>query len=291
MPPTRASIHSNETSHQTEKTIMTTSHKKSPTTAHDTSTIEAAPAAPAATATAPAAASIFLQPPPADAKIPTPPAGTSAPNGANYRAFLPRSTEVAALASAVTDLRKCTNFATLFGATALPYAQVLQAFDVGNQWTTMRNETAAWDAFCQTQEGIAWQTIRVMMDRLRPAFDLAVTGDATIASTMPGLAALLGAKKAIAQKAVATKKANKAAVARGEAPVHGVVGKRRLRAAQKALLPAAKAATAGAASSSTPPPTSANGSPPASAPVGGPQGGVTVVAPANGTPSNGTAAH
>jgi hypothetical protein len=289
MPPTRASIHSNETAHQTEKTIMTTSHKKSPTTAHETSATEAAPTvAPPATATAPAASSVFLQPPPADAKIPTPPAGTNAPNGSNYRPFLPRSTEVAALANAVTDLRKCTNFATLFGATALPYAQVLQAFDVGNQWTTMRIETAAWDAFCQTQEGICWQTIRVMMDRLGPAFELAVTGDATVASTMPGLAALLGAKKAIAQKAVATKKANKAAVARGEAPVHGVVGKRRLRAAQKALLPAAKAATAGVASSATPPPTSVSASPPASAPVAVPQAGVTVVG--NGT-GNGTAAH
>jgi hypothetical protein len=272
--------------------IMTTPKKSHTTAAHHASHVAEVTApdpTPAATATTPTAASTvvtqaYLPPPPANAVIPVPPSGTSSPNGANYTAFLPRSTEEAALVNAVADLRKCTNFSTLFGATALPYAQVLQAFDVGNQWTTMRNQTAAWDAYCQTQEGMCWQTIRAMMDRLRPAFDLAVTGDATIASTMPGLATLLGARKAIAAKAVATKKANKAAIARGEAPTHGKVGKRRLKAAQKALLPAAKAAV------SAPPPTASTQAAPATpspasapTPIGAPQASVAAV--------NGTAAH
>ena len=183
---------------------------------------------------------VFLSPPPANAQIPVPPPGSATPGGTHYTAFMPKALELAALPAALSDLKKCTNFAQLFGATALPYAQVLQAFDVGNQWTTMRGQTAAWDSYCRTQEGIAWKTIRVMMDRLRAAFNLAVQGDATVASTMPGLAELLGAKKAIAQKAAATKKANKAAVAKGEAPVHGTVGKKRLKAAQKAALENAK---------------------------------------------------
>ena len=204
------------------------------------------------TPTSAGSALVFLSPPPANAQIPIPPPGSTTPNGTHYTAFLPKAIELAALPSALDDLKKCTNFPQLFGATALPYAQVVQAFDVGNQWTTMRGQTAAWDAFCRTQEGIAWKTIRVMMDRLRAAFDLAVKGDATVASTMPGLAELLGARKAIAQKASATKKANKAAVAKGEAPVHGAVGKKRLRSAEKAALAKAKAGGTAASAPAAP---------------------------------------
>src|SRR5579862_6848959 len=97
----------------TVKTVSTDNHTtkdeatmKHPTihTTHDPQpapTVEQAPTSPAATA----ASLIFLQPPPADAKIPTPPPGAAVPNGANYK-VTPTATELAALPGAIEDLRK-----------------------------------------------------------------------------------------------------------------------------------------------------------------------------------------
>jgi hypothetical protein len=195
---------------------------------------------------------VFLPPPPADAKIPAPPPGTDAPGGQNFRAVVPKKLELAALAGAVADLKRCTNYAQIFGSTGIPYEQAVQAFDVGNQWSTMRNETDAWDKFCQTQEGISWATIRAMMVALKAAFDVAVLGDASLLSAMPSLAALFGAKKAIAKKAAAVKKLNRQAIAKGEPPIHGVVGKKRLKRTEKAAVGGVNASTAAPAASVAP---------------------------------------
>jgi hypothetical protein len=158
-------------------------------------------------------------------------------------------TELAALPGAVSDLQRFeADFAQMLGATGLPYDQVLQGFTVANQWTTMRKASAAWDDYCQMQEGIAWTTLRAMMDRIKPVWEVAVASDPSLAATYPSLAVLFGAKKAIAQKAAATRRLNKAAIAKGEAPIHGVVGKKRQRRAAKAAL-----AAAGAAGTSAPP--------------------------------------
>jgi hypothetical protein len=72
--------------------------------------------------------------------------------------------------------------------------------------------------------------LRSQMDRLRPIFELAVAGDPTIAVQFPSLAALLGAKQAIAQRSALTRKAK----AEGKPQTHGVVGKKRKKAAEKA---------------------------------------------------------
>ena len=63
-------------------------------------------------------------------------------------------------------------------------------------------------------------------------------------SRYPGLASLLGAKKAIAKKAAVTRRLNKKAVAEGKAPIHGRVGKKRQRAAEKAAAALSSGATA-----------------------------------------------
>jgi hypothetical protein len=156
----------------------------------------------------------------------------------------------------VSDLQRCTTFSQIFGATGLPYTQVLQAFEVSNAWSTMRNQTDAWDAYCQTQEGICWGVLRVIMETLKPAFDVATAGNPAIATTLPSFATLFNAKNVIAQKAASTRRLNKAAIAKGEAPTHGVVGKQRQRAAAKAALAAAKA-SGSAAVAATPAATSA----------------------------------
>src|ERR1700727_2088698 len=117
----------------------------------------------------------------------------------------------------------------------------------------MRSASAAWDAYCRDQEGSAWRFINGIMDRLRPAFTLAVKADASLASTYPSLAELLGIKKANALKGAATRQRNKQAAAEGKPATHGAVGKAREKRAAKAALAAAN----GPASAPSPAPTPA----------------------------------
>jgi hypothetical protein len=219
----------------TKKTVSHVTH-----TTHQSQQVEAiAPTAPvaatpAATTSAPSGQSvIFLTAPPSSANIPSPPKGFVAPVGAIFRGILPQQTELAVLQAAVEELRAFTDYSQVMGGTAPPATQVAQALDIGGQWTSMRNASDDWDGFCRSQEGVAWTTIRAMQDRLRPAWDLAVAGDPTLAARFPNLAALLGAKRATAKQGVATKALNKQAIAKGEPPTHGAVGKRRKRAAEK----------------------------------------------------------
>jgi hypothetical protein len=90
---------------------------------------------------------------------------------------------------------------------------------------------------------MAWQAIRPLVEKLVTAFKLAVDTNKALLSEFPGLATFLGARSMIAQKAASTKRLNKQAIAEGKPPIHGAVGKRRQRAAEKAA--AAKLAEAG----------------------------------------------
>jgi hypothetical protein len=178
------------------------------------------------------------------------------PAGVSYRGTLPRKLELASLPGAVEDLKRFASFVQVFGVTGLPYAQVLQAFDVGNQWSSMRTASTAWDKYAQTQEALAWVTLRSMMDRLGPLFGIAAASDPSLAVTFPSLAALLGAKKTIAQKAVTATRLNRVAKAKGEPATHGAAAKRRQRAAEKALAAKGAAASSTTVASSAPSPSS-----------------------------------
>jgi hypothetical protein len=167
----------------------------------------------------------------------------------SYRGVTPSSSELIALPTAVRNLRSFTDYAQIIGATAPPYEEVLQFFVVVSQWSTMRIAASAWDAYCREQEGMGWMTMRTLMDRLRPAFLLAAKTNPSVMTKYSGLATFLGAKKAIASKGVATKKANKESKAKGEPQTHGKVGKAKQRAAAKAALAAQLQAAAAAAAS------------------------------------------
>jgi hypothetical protein len=219
-----------------------------------TTTTTASTTAPAPQTSASSTQLVLLDMPPADANIPSPPSGFVPGNSADYRPVLPRDAELRALPIAVNDMKKFTNYTQVLGDTAPPYEQVLQAITVANAWSSMRTESAAWDAFCASQEGISWTTLRAQMDRLQPSFDLAANGTSNVRTLFPGLSTLLGARKVIARKGASTRKMNKEAEAKGEPQVHGAVGKKRKRAAEKAAYAAAvgagTAAPAGAATGS-----------------------------------------
>jgi hypothetical protein len=146
-------------------------------------------------------------------------------------------------------------------------------------------------------QGLSWQVIRTQEDYLRPAFALAAKRNPALAEKYTGLAKLLAAPNTSAQKAVATKKANKKNAADGKPPTHGGVGKAAQRKAQKAAYAAQQAAEEGAKGAPVVAPPSPPTAPVAPVSVVAPVAATPVpVAPGNGTapvagPSNSGAGH
>jgi len=161
--------------------------------------------APAMPPTAPAsAAATLIAAPPVDANIPAPPKGYDPTDGTNYRGIQPRKAELVALPSALQDLGRFTTYAQVLGTTAPAFTQVQASLTVANEWSTMRNASTAWDAYCRDQEGMAWVSVHALLDRLRPSFELAASADAALTTEFTGLSSLLAVKKVIANKAAAS---------------------------------------------------------------------------------------
>ncbi len=216
------------------------SPKKSAVTVTSTSTPAASTAA---VSTPPPVQSgvVLIQPPPDKDIIPVPPDGFTATNGAEYRGVLPKTTQLAVLSGVVQELGRFSDYASVLGRTAPPLESILQSFGAANQWSLMRVRTIAWEEYCLQQEGLAWVDIRRLMAKLQPLFELASASDASIGTRFPMMVKLFNAQRVIAKKAVATRKANRKAIAEGKPPVKGKVGARRQRMAQRAALIAAEA--------------------------------------------------
>lgn len=241
------------------KTPNTTTKSKTPNATTTTTT----PSSSGTTATSPVPPPVpqYVNPPPATANIPAPPPGFVPPKGLGPRSSKPRAAELVVMPAAVVELKNFVDYVGTVGKTAPPQADVVSTFDSASQWAIMRKASALWDKYCAVQEGVAFIAVRGQMATLRPAFDLALKADPTLAVKYPNLATFLGAKAAIAKKAVATKAANKAAVAKGLPPTHGAVGKQRLKAADKAVLAAHPPTLAPAATTTPAAPPAATPSP------------------------------
>jgi hypothetical protein len=193
-------------------------------------------ATPAASTAAMPTASVALAAPPSNALIPPVPSDYVPQSGTTYRSVAPKKAELLVLAQAVQNLAQFASYAQVMGPYAPPYAETLALFMVVYQWSAMRTSASAWDAYSVDQEGLGWATLRPVMERLRPLFDIAVQADPTLLVKLPSLGTLLGARTAIAQKAVATRQRNKQSKAKGEPQTHGKIGKTRKRAEEKAAL-------------------------------------------------------
>jgi hypothetical protein len=189
---------------------------------------------------------VFIALPPASANIPAPPKGWVPRPGEDYRGTLPKAAELTDLAAAITDLQRFANFGQMFGTLVPPVDQIIHLLQAGLEWSSMRIATADWDVFAAAQEGLSWGAIRVVMEALRTAFDMAAANNGTLVTMYPSLASVLAAQQVIARKAATTRAANKADVAAGKPPSHGKVGKATTRAAEKAALKAQQAAEAAA---------------------------------------------
>ena len=230
-----AKSHPTHATHPNETAAMPTSIQDAPVPPPVHPSIAAVPAPAPAPAAVPAIVS-SVDPPPTGAKIPVPPAGFTPATPGEFRSVVPRKSELAALPQALIDLAKFADFDALFAGIGLTQAEVTQCLLVGSLWSTMRLASSQWDDYSVLQEGYAWRAIRAALLRLEQAFLLAAQANPKLVTTYPGLAGLLGAKSAIAQRGASTRRLNKAAKAKGEPETHGVVGKKRLRRAEKAAL-------------------------------------------------------
>ena len=182
--------------------------------------------------------------PPATMNIPSPPAGFVPTNGDDYRGVMPKKSELVVLDDVVTELQNSTDFTAIFGRTLPSVAIIIGLFNGGAQWSSARAKASAFDAYCRAQEGLVWIDLRNLIAKIKPVFEQAVSSDSSLAGEFPALGRLLGAQSAIAQRGVATRKANKAAAARGEPVVRGKAAKAKTKAAEKAALAAQNAAKA-----------------------------------------------
>ncbi len=231
-----------------EKSTVVSPAEQTAATIPSAAIVESAPAATAATGAqpAPAAPVVFVSGPPSNVNIPTVEYAPASPG--EFKTVVPRTQELTALSQALKDLAAFTSYQQTLGTSAPAYAEVVQAFTVGAQWTSMRTLASSWDGYCVVQQGLAWRAIRQLMAQLVPVFALAVTANPKLLTQYPGLASLLGAKKAIAQKGASTKQANKKAKAEGKPETHGAVGKRNQRRYEKELAAQAQAAAQAPAS-------------------------------------------
>jgi hypothetical protein len=275
------SHHETTTARAKETTSMSTTIQEPAIQATTHPSIAAAPTAAPASPGGAAAKVPSVAPPPTTANIPIPPAGFTPATPGEFRSVVPRKAELAAMPQALIDLSKFTDFDRLFAAIGLTQVDVTQCLLMGSLWSSMRVSTSQWDEFSVLQEGYAWRAIRATLLRLEQAFQLAAQANPTLMTTYPGLSALLGAKKAIAQKGASTRRLNKAAKAKGEPEIHGVVGKQRQRKAEKAALASGASATSGAqvltvapAPQAAPPALAVAPSPPGAGPANGAPGGV-----------------
>jgi len=246
----------NHTTVKSTAAIKTVSHRAAPSQATTTENAPT-PAASAAPQTATATSSVLLVAPPPETSIPSVPADFVPVSGADYRGFAPKSGELAVMPEAVKELQGFADFTGVFGKTAPPYAAVVQTFDIANQWSAVRTRLNAFDVYCATQENLAWKDVHAFMDRMKPAFELAVRSDGSVATSLPSLSRLFSVQKVIAQKGVTTRKENKKLEAEGKMPIKGTVGKRRKKAAANALLAAATAPPQAAVTASAPATTTA----------------------------------
>jgi hypothetical protein len=240
----------------------------------------AAPGTDATPAPSPVPVAFVVQAPPPTV-IPAVPADFSPVDIAYYVGVLPKASQRTAMTGAVQELKDFTDYGLIFGKTAPPLASVLQAFDIANQWSSLRAKMDTFDVFCQSQEALSWNEVHDYMATMQGAFALAVKSDPQIGKEHPSLVGLFTAQKQIAQKAVSTRKANKELVAQGKLPIKGKVGKRRRSVAAKALFDAANSAATASA-----PTTSAPATPPAPPAPTAPatNGATTGPAGTNGTP-------
>src|SRR5690242_14034474 len=108
--------------------------------------------------------------PPTDFRVPAVPEGfKGSPSGA-FRGASPLKTELVVLPGAVADLQAFGEYAQSFGTLAPPVVPLIDALGPASAWSATRVQASAWDDYARTQEGMAWSTVRGLIDKVKPVF-------------------------------------------------------------------------------------------------------------------------
>jgi len=197
---------------------------------------------------------------PPQAVIPPVPAGFVPVNPLDLRGFRMMASQVAAVPDAITELQSFANYVGVFGITAPDPAQLTQRVNVAYQWTMLLSQTAAWYKYAKSQQGMAWKDAILLLDALKPPFDLAATANPAMLSQYPSIARLLGSKSAVAKRAASTRKKNKAAAQAAPAPAQQAAGEGAAMASPPAPAAAGAPAHAPAPAPAAAPPPATGGS-------------------------------
>jgi hypothetical protein len=145
--------------------------------------------------------------------LPSVPSGFVPANPADFRGYRPMASEIAAIPDAVDELQAFADYSAVFGITAPPASQLAGLLAVAAQWTSVLSDTTAWLAYVKSEEGMAWKDALLLVEKMKPAFQLASAANPALLTGYPALARLLGASQLVAKRALATKKRTKAAAA------------------------------------------------------------------------------
>ncbi len=168
--------------------------------------------------------------------LPGMPPGPLFPQPPAKRIHLPRAEELAALPGALKNVARFRRYESVFGQTVPSRKAVHEVLTAAYGWTTLRRNLLAYTEHIAMQEVDAWVSARSYMRRLHRGLEGAIEADPEIGTQNEDLVQFLGVKKKIAVRARATREANEAAEAAGEAPYAGRVGERKKRRALKAAL-------------------------------------------------------
>jgi hypothetical protein len=114
--------------------------------------------------------------------------------------------EVDVAENAASELRASTTFPQILSTKFGTAQQIADAIDFAVQWNAEAKAGATWSRYTQTQSNLAWNYALAMIDRLRVAFQAVAATDPAIEKELPNFTKLLGARQAVARKAVATKR-------------------------------------------------------------------------------------
>jgi hypothetical protein len=145
--------------------------------------------------------------------FPSPPADFAPQPAGAFNGFRPLQAEVAAAPDAVLELERFTDWRQVFGVTAPPAAMLAKKLQIASQWSSLLAQTEAWLTYVKSEEGEAWKDALDAMDALKLPFQFAMSTHASLLDRCPQLAKLLGAHKAQAKRAMATRRRKAAAAA------------------------------------------------------------------------------
>jgi hypothetical protein len=114
--------------------------------------------------------------------------------------------EVDVAENAANELRASTTFSQLLSAKLGTADEIANALAFAVAWYREAQSGAAWSSYARTESNLSWNYALAMIDRLRAGFQAVASTDPGIAKEMPYFTQLLGARTAVANKGVSTKR-------------------------------------------------------------------------------------